>query len=86
MVHMLHLLLMYIVLDLLTVHDTHAACTWYTHASTIGLVLLYYFLGDIQCLSECFVCPCSNYPNCCDLTTLNWQLEHTWELEDVCTV
>jgi len=80
MVHMLHLLLMY------AYSAGFADCTWYTQAYTIGLVLLYYLFGDIQCLSECFVCPFSNYPNCCVLTPLNWQLEHTRELGNVCTV
>ena len=45
------------------------------------ICLLYYFLGDFQCLSECFVSLCSNYPNFYVLTIhiINWQLEHTWQ-------
>ena len=55
------ILYMYTVLDLPPVH---------THASTIGLVLLYHLLGDFQCLSECFAYLRSNYPDFYVLTTL----------------
>ena len=87
MIHILQLLL----------YCTHIQC-WICHAPVHGtrfnywLGFVVFFACCIICLmissacSECFVCLCSNYPNCFVLTTLTWKLEHTLELKHVCTI
>ena len=53
------------VLDLLPVHGTHMLqlSAWICCI----ICLLYYLLGDFQCLLSASFCPNSYYPNCCVL-------------------
>ena len=80
------------VLDLLPVHGTHAStitllymytilvlpctCTWYTCFN--------YWLGIVVLFACCIISlvissACLSVLLACVLTTLNWQLEHTWQ-------